>query len=149
LQRPARIGTVAAAMAIRFVEIHTASDGEQLNTEWVVLENDGKLPFNTRGCGMTVGKKGTSKRSALGIIDPGFVLAPGERVRMLTGNPGTKAHGDPPPEEGVKNYFLFLPKTYVNEAGTVLTLTLRGLAVSKATYDPEAPGGVAPAAPAK
>jgi hypothetical protein len=136
-------------MAIRFVEIHTASDGEQLNTEWVVLENDGKLPFNTRGCGMTVGKKGTSKRSALGIIDPGFVLAPGERVRMLTGNPGTKAHGEPPPEEGMKNYFLFLPKTYVNEAGTVLTLTLRGLAVSKATYDPEAPGGVAPAAAAK
>ena len=138
----------AAVMGIRFVEIHSASDGEQLNTEWVVLENDGKLPFNTRGCGMTVGKKGMSKRSALGIIDPGFVLAPGEKVRMLTGNPGTKAHGDPPPEEGMKNYFLFLPKTYVNGAGTVLTLTLRGLAVSKAVYDPEAPGGVA-SAPAK
>jgi hypothetical protein len=135
-------------MGIRFVEIHTAADGEQLNTEWVVLENDGKLPFNTRGCGMTVGKKGTSKRSVLGIIDPGFVLQPGERVRMLTGKPGTKAHGDPPPEEGMKNYFLLLPKTYVNEPGTVLTLTLRGLAVSKATFDPEAPGCVAPAAAA-
>jgi hypothetical protein len=140
---------VAGAMGIRFVEIHTAADGDQLNTEWVVLENDGKLPFNTRGCGMTVGKKGTSKRSALGIIDPGFVMQPGEKVRMLTGNPGTKAHGDPPPEEGVKNYFLFLPKTYLAGAGTVLTLTLRGLAVSKATFDPEAPGGVAPAAAAK
>ena len=135
-------------MGIRFVEIHTAADGEQLNTEWVVLENDGKLPFNTRGCGMTVGRKGMSKRSALGIIDPGFVLKPGERVRMLTGKPGTKAHGEPPPEEGVTNYFLLLPKTYVNEAGTVLTLTLRGLAVSKATFDPNAPGGVA-TAPAK
>lgn len=130
-------------MAIRFVEIHAASDGEQLNTEWVVLENDGKLPFNTRGCGMSVGKKGQKRRSELGIIDPGFVLQPGERVRMLTGNPGTKAHGDPP-EDGVKNYFLFLPKTYLAGAGTVLTLTLRGLAVGKAEFDPAAPGGVVP-----
>ncbi len=130
-------------MGIRFVEIHTAPDGEQLNTEWVVLENDGKLPFNTRGCGMTVGKQGHSKRSALGVIDPGFVMQPGERVRMLTGNPGTKAHGEPPPEEGVKNYFLFLPRTYLAGVGTVLTLTLRGLAVSKAVFDPSAPGGVA------
>ena len=76
-------------MAIRFVEIHTASDPEQLNTEWVVVENDGKMPFNTRGCGMTVSRRGSKKRSELGIIDPGFVLKPGERMRMCTGNPGT------------------------------------------------------------
>jgi len=131
-------------MAIRFVEIRAAADTELLNTEWVVLENDGKLPFNTRGCGMSVGRKGQKRRSELGIIDPGFVLQPGERVRMLTGNPGTKAHGDPPEEtDGVKNYFLFLPKTYLAGAGTVLTLTLRGLAVGKGEFDPAAPSGVA------
>jgi len=130
-------------MAIRFVEIHPADDAEQLNTEWVVLENDGKVPFNTRGCGMSVGRRGHKRRSELGIIDPGFVLAPGERVRMLTGNPSTKAHGTAP-EDGVKNYFLFLPKAYLKDgAGTVLTLTLRGLQVSKAEFDPAAPGGVA------
>ena len=48
------------------------------------------------------------------------------------------------PEDGVKNYFLFLPKAYLKDgAGTVLTLTLRGLQVSKAEVDPAAPGGVA------
>ena len=135
-------------MAIRFVEIHPAVDGEQLNTEWVVLENDGKMPFNTRGCGMSVSRRGQKHRSQLGIIDPGFVLAPGERVRMLTGNPSTKAHGEPPPEDGVKNYFLFLPRTYLQGAGTVLTLTLRGLQVSKAEHDPAAANGVS-APPAK
>jgi hypothetical protein len=136
-------------MAIRFVEIRTATDPEQLNTEWVVLENDGKLPFNTRGCGMSVGRRGQKRRSELGIIDPGFVLQPGEKVRMCTGNPGTKAHGDPPSEEdGVKNYFLFLPKTYLAGPGTVLTLTLRGLAVGKGEFDPEQTSGVA-APPAK
>ena len=95
---------------------------------------------------MTVGKRGSAKKSLLGIIDPGFVLQPGEKMRMLTGNPGTEKHGTPPSEEQVKNYFLFLPKTYVGVPGTVLTLVLRGLPVSKAEYDPNAPGGVAPAA---
>ena len=131
-------------MAIRFVEIRAAVDAEQLNTEWVILENDGKLPFNTRGCGMSVGRRGQSRRSQLGIIDPGFILAPGERMRMATGNPGTKAHGAAP-EDAVKNYYLFLPKTYLQGAGTVLTLTLRGLPVGKAEFDPAVESGVAAA----
>ena len=133
------------AMAIRFVEIKPSENPETLNSEWVILENDGKAPFNTRGCGMTVGRRGSNKKSLLGIIDPGFVLQPGERVRMLTGNPGTQAHGSAP-EDGVKNYFLFLPKTYLAGPGTVLTLVLRGLPVSKGEFDPKAPTGVAPAA---
>jgi len=132
-------------MAIRFVEIRSATDPELLNTEWVVLENDGKLPFNTRGCGMSVGRRGQKRRSELGIIDPGFVLQPGEKVRMLTGKPGTKAHGDPPSEDdGIKNYYLLLSKPYLaGGPGTVLTLTLRGLAVGKAEFDPAQPSGVA------
>ena len=129
-------------MPIRFVEIKAAENTEQLNSEWVILENDGKQPFSTRGCGMTVGRKGSAKKSLLGIIDPGFVLQPGERMRMCTGNPATEKHGAPPPEDNVKNYFLFLPKTYLNGAGTVLTLVLRGLPVSKAEFDPAKPDGV-------
>jgi len=131
-------------MAIRFVEIKASENPEALNSEWVILENDGKNAFNTRGCGMTVGRRGSAKKSLLGIIDPGFVLAPGERMRMLTGNPGTQVHG-PAPEDGVKNYFLFLPRIYLHGPGAVLTLVLRGLPVSKAEYDPAQPGGVAAA----
>ena len=131
-------------MAIRFVEIHAASDAEQLNTEWVVLANDGKLPFNTRGCGMSVGRRGKKSRSELGIIDPGFVLAPGDRVRMLTGSPGRKAEGEPP-DDGITNYYLLLPRTYLQGAGTVLTVTLRGLAVCKGEFDPSADDGLATA----
>lgn len=133
-------------MAIRFVEIKAAENEEALNSEWVILENDGKAPFNTRGCGMTVGRRGSAKKSLLGIIDPGFVLQPGEKMRMCTGNPATQAHGAPPPEDAAKNYFLFLPKPYLSGgAGTVLTLVLRGLPVAKGEFDPTAPGGVAPA----
>jgi hypothetical protein len=129
-------------MAIRFVEIKASENPEVLNAEWVILENAGKTPFNTRGCGMTVGRRGSAKKSLLGIIDPGFVLAPGERMRMLTGNPGTQAHG-PVPEDGVPNYHLFLPRVYLQGPGTVLTLVLRGLPVSKAEFDPAQPHGIA------
>jgi len=134
-------------MAIRFLEIHAAAEDGKLNTEWVVLTNDGKAPFQTRGCGMSVGRRGSRKKSQLGIIDPGFLLAPGDKVRMLTGSPGHEAHGEAPPEEGgIKNYYLFLPKAYLRGAGTVLTLTLRGLPVCKAEFDPESATGVAGAA---
>src|SRR5438477_12960183 len=89
----------APRMAIRFVEIKAAENPEALNSEWVILENTGKTPFNTRGCGMTVGRRGSSKKSLLGVIDPGFVLHPGERMRMCTGSPGTQAHATPPEDE--------------------------------------------------
>lgn len=137
-------------MAIRFVEIKATDNSEQLNQEWVVLENTGKTPFNTRGCGMTVGRRGSAKRSLLGVIDPGFVLKPGEKMRMLTGNPGTVAHGESPSEEETKNYYLFLPKNYLAAGpGTVLTLVLRGLPVAKGEYDPTQSTGVAITPPAK
>jgi len=139
----------ARPMAIRFVEIKAADNADALNSEWVILENAGKSPFNTRGCGMTVGRRGSAKKSLLGIIDPGFMLLPGEKIRMCTGNPATQSHGAPPAEDVVKNYFLFLPKTYLDKGvGTVLTLVLRGLPVAKAEFDPAQPGGIA-AAPAK
>ena len=131
-------------MAIRFVEIKPAASEDALNSEWVVIQNDGKTSFNTRGCGMTVGKRGSAKKSLLGIIDPGFVLKPGEKMRMCTGNPATEKHGTPPAEDdAVKNYFLFLPRTYVREPGTVLTLVLRGLPVAKVEFDAAAPTGIA------
>jgi hypothetical protein len=131
------------AMAIRFVEIHASESPDTLNAEWVILENDGKAPFTMRGVGMTVGRRGSAKKSLLGVIDPGFVLKPGERMRMCTGNPGTQAHGAPPDETETKNYFLFLPRTYLAGAGTVLTLILRGLPVAKGEFDPAQTGGIA------
>ena len=74
-------------MAIRFVEIKAADSSDALNSEWVILENVGKTPFSTRGCGMTVGRRGSNKKSLLGVIDPGFVLEPGQKMRMCTGSP--------------------------------------------------------------
>ena len=83
-------------MAIRFVEIKASDNAETLNSEWVVLENDGKTPFNTRGCGMTVGRKGSNKKSLLGIIDPGFVLLPARRSACSPAIPARRHTARPP-----------------------------------------------------
>lgn len=134
---------VGTTMAIRFIEIHPADSAEELNTEWVIITNDGKVPFHTRNVGMTVGRRGSAKKYLLGIIEPGFVLQPGDKVRMCTGNPTTEEHGKPPAETAfVRNYFLLRSKTYVKEPGAVLTLTLRGLPISKGEFDPTNPGSV-------
>ena len=129
-------------MAIRIVEIHAADQSEALNTEWFILENNGDKSFSTRNCALMVSMKGKKKRTQLGTMDPGFTLTPGQRVRVITGHPGRKAHGQPP-EDGVDNYALFLNEPVLRGKGTVLTVTLRSLSITKATYDPDAAAGVA------
>ena len=131
-------------MALKIVEIHPAAETEALNTEWFVLENGGDKPFQTKNCTLAVSRKGSKKRFELGSMDPGFTIAPGERVRVVTGNPGKKAHGEMPAEAGLKNYNLFLGQPVLRGAGTVLVFGLRSHVLATAEYDPEAKTGVAP-----
>lgn len=145
-------------MAIRIIEIHPADEPEALNTEWLVLENTGTLPFSTRGCSLFVHKRSSGaptrskkkgkktgqrpKKTNLGTMDPGFTMAPGDKVRVATGNPGRKAHGKAP-EEDMRVYNLFLNESILRGPGSILTLTLRSLPVTKAMFDPSAEHGVA------
>jgi hypothetical protein len=130
-------------MALRIVEIHPASDKDALNTEWFVLENQGDKPFSTKNCTLSVSRHGHKRRRELGILDPGFTLAPGERARVVTGNPGRKAHGKSP-EDDLKNYNLFLGESVLQGPGTVLLFGLRSHILTTATFDPEREDGVAP-----
>jgi hypothetical protein len=129
-------------MAIRIIEIHPAGNAEELNTEWFILANDGKMPFNTRNCGLAISRKGHKTRHQLGVIDPGFVVGPGEKVRVCSGWPGRKAHGVPP-EDGIRSYNLNLNESILRGPGTVLTLTLRALPVTRGEFDPAQPTGLA------
>ncbi|HWN69026.1 MAG TPA: hypothetical protein VNM90_15415 [Haliangium sp.] len=136
-------------MAIRIIEIHPADPPESLNREWFVLENTGEKPFSTRGCTLSVTRKGSPKKTLLGTIDPGFVIGPGEKVQVITGHSGRKAHGEmpAPTAEGVTQYNLLLNESVLRGAGCTLTLALRSLPVTKGTYEPEAAGGVKPREP--
>lgn len=126
-------------MAIHIVEIHPAEEPGQLNREWFVVENRGDKPFSTRNCALSVGTRGKRKRAQLGTMEPGFIVAPGERVRVITGHPGRKAHGEAP-EDGLRNYSLFLNAPVLRNPGVMLALTLRSLPITTAVYDPEAEG---------
>lgn len=127
-------------MAIRIVEIHPAEDDTQLNTEWIVLANEGDKPFSTKNCSLGVARGGGRPKS-LGTIDPGFVIAPGGKARVVTGNPGRKAHGKPA-EDDVQNYHLFLGSPMLRGPGTVVALSLRTHELARAVFDPEAVDGI-------
>ena len=129
-------------MAIRIIEIHPADDPKALNTEWFVVENVGDKPFSTRNCTLGVSRGGSKKRVDLGTLDPGFNLAPGDKVRVITGSPGKKVHGKAP-EDAITNYSLFLNSPVLRGSGTVLVFHLRSHVLATAKYDPEAEGGVA------
>jgi len=128
-------------MPIRIVEIHPAADKKQLNDEWFVVENAGDGPFTSKNCSVEAGK-GSGRPRSLGTMEPGFTMAPGERVRVITGNPGKKAHGKPVADD-IKNYHLFLAAGWYKGPGTVLSMSLRSRELAKAVYDPKADGGVA------
>lgn len=130
-------------MALKIVEIHSADTPEALNTEWFIIENTGEKAFSTKHCTLSITRRGSKKRVELGTIDPGFMLGPGERARVVTGNPGRKAHGKTPEDE-TRNYNLFLGEQVLRGgAGTVLVFALRSHTLATAEFDPEAKAGIA------
>jgi hypothetical protein len=129
-------------MPIVITEIHAAASAAALNEEWFVLENKTDKSFSTAGCTVSTGKGKTARLRQIGTIDPGFSIAPGEKVRVITGNPSKKAQGAAPAEEGARNYHLFLHTPILSGPGTVLALALKQHELARATFDPKAPGGV-------
>ncbi len=117
-------------MAIRISEIHPAESPKALNTEWFIIENIGDKPFSTKNCVISVSPPNSKKRTDLVTLDPGFLLSPGEKVRVVTGNPGRKAHGAPPKDD-IRGYNLFLNSSALRGAGSTITFSLRSLMLAK------------------
>ncbi|MBI4510136.1 MAG: hypothetical protein HY698_10920 [Deltaproteobacteria bacterium] len=126
-------------MVIVICEIHPAKAEGSLNEEWFVVENTGSKPFSTAGCTIGVGQGGakSSRLKQLGTLDPGFTVAPGEKVRVVSGNPSKKAHGEPPQEdEGIRNYHLFLGSPIFSRRSTVIAMFLKQHELARATFEP-------------
>jgi len=131
-------------MALQIVELHATEKPETLNDEWLVLENSGPNDFVSQGCKVAVARNAHARGREIGKIDPGFVLHAGERIRLVTGSPGKKAHGAPPDEtKDLKNYHLFLGGPVIEGAGSTIALVLNQVEMARATYDPKAKQGVA------
>ena len=128
-------------------ELHRAPSSDALNEEWMILENTGTQPVTAHGCSLSVARNAKDRPKILGTIDPGFVLRPGDKIRLITGTGSKKAQGTPPAEtEQLKNYHLFLKEQVLRSPGAVVRLSLKQLELARGTFKPDAPGGVEPTA---
>src|SRR5262245_45750902 len=129
-------------MPLVFREAHPAPDKKKINEEWFVLENDGATAVSTGGLSVLAARRG-KRASVLGVIDPGFMLQPGEKILVVSGVPGKKSHGDPPAREGMRTYHLFQREGLLQGDGTIIRLALNQVDVAKLTFDRNSPSGVA------
>jgi hypothetical protein len=127
---------------LRFREAHAAPDKKRINEEWFVLENDGATALNTGGLQVISARNG-KRGSVLGVIDPGFMLQPGEKILVVSGVPGKKSHGEPPTREGMRTYHLFQRDALLHGQGTLLRLAMNQVEVARLVYDPTTATGVA------
>ena len=128
-------------MALVFREAHATADKKRINEEWFVLENDGASAVSTAGLQVIAGRKG-KRGSVLGVIDPGFMLQPGEKILVVSGVPGKKSHGDPPGRDGMRTYHLFQREPLLQGDGTILRLAMNQVEVARLVYDRDATDGV-------
>lgn len=124
-------------------ELHRASSKDALNEEWIVLENTGPQAVSAQGCSLSVARSAKDHPKILGTLDPGFMLKPGEKIRLVSGTASKKAQGTAPAEsDSLKNYHLFLKENVLRGPGNVVRLSLKQLELAKGTFKPEAANGV-------
>ena len=134
-----------AMSMISIRELHAGASATTLNQEWFIVENVSGRAFSTTGCTVAVGKGKNARVKPVGTLDPGFTLAAEEKVRVITGNPGKKAHGAAPAEDGIKNYHLFLTSPLLTGPGSVVAMSLGQHELARAVFDPKSKTGLAPA----
>ena len=129
-------------MPLIFREAHAAPDKKRLNEEYFIIENTGGTAVSTGGLQVVAARKG-KRGSVLGVIDPGFMLQPGEKIIMVSGFPGKKSQGDPPARDGMRVYHLLQREGLLQASGMTIRLTLNQAEIARLEYDAGAPHGVA------
>ncbi len=134
-------------MSLIFREAHAAPEKKRINEEYFVLENTGATAISTARLQVIStraprpGQK-AHRGSVLGVIDPGFMLQPGEKILVVSGVPGKKSHGEPPTRDGMRTYHLFQRSGLLESQDTVIKLAMNQIEVAKLIYDPTAESGV-------
>ena len=130
-------------MPLVFRELHKAKSPDLLNEEWLLLENTGPAVVTAQKVELTVARRPSDRPHPLGTLDPGFILHPNGKIRLVTGTPSKKAHGTPPDEKGdVKNYHLFLREPVLTTPGMVVRVSQKQQELAKAIYAPKAKHGI-------
>jgi hypothetical protein len=71
------------------------------------------------------------------------MLQPGEKIIVVSGVPGKKAHGEPPTRDGLRTYHLLQREPLLGGDGTIIRLCMNQFEVSRLTFDPDVATGVA------
>ncbi len=121
-------------MTIKIEALSATTEKGKLNTEWMLLVNEGDRPFNAEGCSVTV-QRGKGRARVATTLKAGLILQPSERVRVVSGSSGRGSHGTAPDEEGVRNHYLFLKAPYLDKPNSVVRLTMRQREVCKASWE--------------
>jgi hypothetical protein len=132
-------------MPLIFRELHPAKSPDMLNEEWLLLENTGPNVVNAHGCAVTVARRASDRGRPLGTLDPGFILKPNEKIRLVTGTPSKKAQGAPPEDKEIRNYHLFLREPVLSAAGLVVRVSIKQQELARAVFAPDQKDGLAEA----
>ncbi len=130
-------------MPLVFRELHQAKSADKLNEEWLLLENTGPSVVTAHKVELTVARRPSERPHPLGTLDPGFILHPNEKIRLVTGTPSKKAHGTPPDEKGeIKNYHLFLRERVLSTPGMVVRVSQKQQELARAIFSPKRKDGI-------
>ncbi len=130
-------------MPLVFRELHKAKSPDKLNEEWLLLENTGPTVVTAQKVDLTVARRANDRPHPLGTLDPGFILQPNQKIRLVTGTPSKKAHGTPPDEkDDVKNYHLFLREPVLTTAGMIVRVSQKQQELARAVFAPKAKTGI-------
>ena len=122
-------------MSLKIEALSGATEKGKLNTEWLVLHNEGDKPYNLAGCSIAVGRSGNKPHRVVTTLKAGLVVQPGERCRVVSGSSGRKSNGEAPEEEGIRNFFLFLKATYLEKGPLVVKLLNRQHEICRTTFE--------------
>jgi hypothetical protein len=130
-------------MALVFRELHKAKSPDKLNEEWLLLENTGPNVVTAQKVDLTVARRASERPHPLGTLDPGFILQPNQKIRLVTGTPSKKAQGTPPEEkDDIKNYHLFLREPVLTTPGQIVRVSQKQQELAKAIYAPAKKSGI-------
>ena len=130
-------------MALVFRELHKAKSPDKLNEEWLLLENTGPNVVTAQKVDLTVARRASERPHPLGTLDPGFILQPNQKIRLVTGTPSKEAHGTPPDEkDDIKNYHLFLREPVLKTPGMIVRVSQKQMELAKAIFAPTEKSGI-------
>ena len=130
-------------MPLLFRELHKAKSPDLLNEEWLLLENTGPNVVTAQKVELTVARRASERPHPLGTLDPGFILQPNQKIRLVTGTPSKKAQGTPPEEQDeIKNYHLFLREPVLTTPGQVVRVSQKQQELARAVFAPKSKDGI-------